>query len=872
MRLSWPLIGRSGELRAVEAALSAPDADGVVVFGSAGIGKSRIARAVLSAAASRGCHAHLVVGTSSARAIPLGAFAAWAPPGVTEPVHLLRGVIDSLTASPANDPVVLGVDDAHLLDDLSTFVVQQIVQRSAAKVILTVPDREPIPTAVQEIWRTGQLDRIDLKPLPLADTSVLLSKTLGAPVDADAVQRLWSLTLGNILYLRTIVEQVLADGHFENVNGRWRWTGDPVIPPGLVELVQSRIGSLPAPVGHVVDVLAVGEPIELATLRQIADPEAIEEAEIRGLISLHTTTTGVDVRNAHPLYSEVRRKRAPATTLRRLRGQVATALTSSGTGGDIHVLVRRASLTLDSDLDPDTDLLTRAAHGAVWLADLTLAERLAGAASRFGAGLEADFLRAHALSWLGRGREADAALAAIDTARLTDCERARLAFLRASNLLWALGDPTGAKQVIDDVAVLEPGCRGYIDAFLTVYWFAMDQPDAALQAASDLELEHMPPVVGAELAWVLTTIDAESGRTDAAVKKAEAGYFAATRSLDAPHMRFNIADSHVSALWLAGRLDDAVDVAEQVLAQAMTLPGTAQLLGPAVAGRAALGAGDLRHACASLEASVNALCANHSLGWGHRYLIPQVMALAMCGRTDEAVSALTTLDGMKRPFRSLDHEHSLARAWVVACQGAVSEAIDILHEAAERSSTVGRFAAEVLCLQTAVQFGDRTRSDRLRELEVLVEGPRVGLASRFAAALRDDDAAELAALSVEFEGAGDIVAAIDAAAQAALSHRRRNRRGSALTCSTRAQALAQQCGADTPALRLASEDLPLTEREYEIVMLIGEGLQNRAVAERLTLSVRTVESHIYRAMSKTGTTTREELAALLSRRTRKPPR
>ncbi|WP_333894677.1 helix-turn-helix transcriptional regulator, partial [Mycolicibacterium gadium] len=59
---------------------------------------------------------------------------------------------------------------------------------------------------------------------------------------------------------------------------------------------------------------------------------------------------------------------------------------------------------------------------------------------------------------------------------------------------------------------------------------------------------------------------------------------------------------------------------------------------------------------------------------------------------------------------------------------------------------------------------------------------------------------------------------------------------------------------------------PLTEREVEIVMLIGEGLTNRAIAERLTLSPRTVESHIYRAMTKTGTASRDELATLLPRR------
>jgi DNA-binding CsgD family transcriptional regulator len=48
-------------------------------------------------------------------------------------------------------------------------------------------------------------------------------------------------------------------------------------------------------------------------------------------------------------------------------------------------------------------------------------------------------------------------------------------------------------------------------------------------------------------------------------------------------------------------------------------------------------------------------------------------------------------------------------------------------------------------------------------------------------------------------------------------------------------------------------------------MMIGEGLSNRAIAERLTVSVRTVESHLYRAMAKTGTTNRDELAALIPR-------
>jgi len=239
----------------------------------------------------------------------------------------------------------------------------------------------------------------------------------------------------------------------------------------------------------------------------------------------------------------------------------------------------------------------------------------------------------------------------------------------------------------------------------------------------------------------------------------------------------------------------------------------------------------------------------------------------MRGSTDEAAAALAALDGVRRRFRSLDHELSLARAWLAGGQGAVSEAIAIVLSAAERARSAGRFAAEVLCLQTATQFGDRTCASRLRELESVVEGPRVGLAARFAAALHDRDAAELSSVSEEFERMGDLVAAVDSAAHAALAYRHQDKRGSALSCSTRADALANKCGgARTPALRQASETLPLTDRETEIVMLIGDGLSNRAVAERLTLSVRTVESHIYRAMSKTGTSSREELATLMPHR------
>jgi DNA-binding CsgD family transcriptional regulator len=55
----------------------------------------------------------------------------------------------------------------------------------------------------------------------------------------------------------------------------------------------------------------------------------------------------------------------------------------------------------------------------------------------------------------------------------------------------------------------------------------------------------------------------------------------------------------------------------------------------------------------------------------------------------------------------------------------------------------------------------------------------------------------------------------------------------------------------------------LTAREREIANLVAAGLSNRQIADRLTVSVRTVEGHLYRACIKMDVTDRESLGALM---------
>jgi DNA-binding NarL/FixJ family response regulator len=55
-------------------------------------------------------------------------------------------------------------------------------------------------------------------------------------------------------------------------------------------------------------------------------------------------------------------------------------------------------------------------------------------------------------------------------------------------------------------------------------------------------------------------------------------------------------------------------------------------------------------------------------------------------------------------------------------------------------------------------------------------------------------------------------------------------------------------------------DIPLTLAEQRVSALLLQGLSNRAIAERLVISHRTVECHISWALAKTGCVNRLELA------------
>jgi ATP/maltotriose-dependent transcriptional regulator MalT len=128
-----------------------------------------------------------------------------------------------------------------------------------------------------------------------------------------------------------------------------------------------------------------------------------------------------------------------------------------------------------------------------------------------------------------------------------------------------------------------------------------------------------------------------------------------------------------------------------------------------------------------------------------------------------------------------------------------------------------------------------------------------------AGAARDGEA--LLAASDEMAAIGADVYAMEAAVDAARQFLSDGRQDSARRAERRARALhASDQGAEFPQIDgLEGPSAELTRREAQIVVLVTRGLSNQEIAEQLVLSVRTIETYVYRAMQKRGVDDRRDL-------------
>jgi DNA-binding CsgD family transcriptional regulator len=868
--MGWPLAGREAELRSVAEALSEGSAGGVVIAGPAGVGKTRLAVEVAQLAAARGCTVAWVRATRSAASIPLGAFAPLLPATrLPEGVELLAHARQALAERAAGSRLVLCVDDGQLLDAASAALLHQLVAARETFATVTVRREEPVADALRALWKDELCAVLELGALSRGEVDGLLAAGLGGPIDGRSANAMWELTRGNPLFLRELARHGVDRGLLTEDGGVWRWRGKVQAGTRLAELVDLRIDGIGPIARGLLELVAVGGPLELALLAP-GSPDALEALERGELVVRRTDGRRRFVDVAHPLHGEAVRVRLTPTRLEAIHAQLADAVEARGArrGAD---LLRIATWRLESGAIEDGALLHRAAVGALAARDPVLAERLARAAVQAGAGFGAELALGRALAASGRGREADRLLADLAGRARDDRERAAVAMARARNLFWALDRAGDADAVLQDAEhrVRDDGLRHELTAQRVRLTAAHGRPQAALAAARPLlcdsgvhERARMTAALGAVEALFA------SGRTDEAFALAETWLPVARRLRnEVPSAEPVLLGMQPLALRLAGRLVEATTLSERAYEVLLARrSATATAVEANMLGLIWLARGKVRTALRFCRESAALLRDGDAPGMLAFALAGIAQAAAQAGEPDTARAAIAEMERTPLGHKGFAVELELARAWSAAAAGELSRACALARDAGALARSRGQAAYAVRALHDLCRLGDpAAAAPQLAELADNVDGPFAAIAAVHAAALVAGDGAALLAVAERFAEQGALLVAVEAADAAAAAHRDAGRQASAGAATARAGLWLTDCEGARPPTMLATPDaIDLTPREREIALLAAAGSSSREIADRLVVSVRTVDNHLQNAYRKLGVTRRQDLPRVLT--------
>lgn len=869
--VTWPLVGRTAELEHVGDRLRA-GRGAIVLAGSAGVGKTRLAIECLGLAAAQGFVPLRVAATQGAAGLAFGAFASFIPDLVpsTDLLEVLRQIARAISGRGEGKPVAVFVDDAHLLDQSSAALTHLLASTDRTFVLATIRSSEPAPDPVVALWKDGLAERLEIRPLPILQVDELLTAALGGAVDGAMVHMLQRRTEGNALFLRELVLGALEAGVLRRQEDVWRLGGPLPAPSRLIEIIESRLGHLEDPVRRAMNVLALGEPLEVELFRMADAAIDLEALERRGLVQIEQQGRRLAARLPHPLYAEVLRARLSPLRARASAEALAVALKAAG-GRRREDTLRLAVWSLDGGAPYDPGVMLTAATMARRRNDFPLAERLARAAVRAGAGFDAGLLLAQ-VSWLqGRPEEAMAHLASLTPQATTDPQRTLLAMARISVLDWALKRADAALQVAEEAeaTIEDVGCRDQVTAERARILGRSGHHGEAVSLVVPL-LERVSGGALVSACFAAGTSMCVTGQFTDAIAATERG-LAAHLELKGPPLPFgpylHLLIRSV-ALINAGRLAEGMAVAEREYVKAVEEGSVeAQSFFSWMLSWGALGGGRVATAARRSGEAAGAFRALVWPLWVRNALMVRAHALALLGEAGAARAALSELDALAVPPREINgSEVPRARAWTEVAGGDVAAGRIRLQEAAAMARSAGAYALESFAVHDMARLGRPADAvARLDELREVVEGPLVSIRADHAHALAALDGRGLERSSLDFESCGALLLAAEASADAAVAWRREGEPRRATGAGRRSAGLAAACeGSRTPALSTGSPvRAALTPRELEIARLAAVGLSDKEIAARLFISHRTVENKLHAAYGKLGVRRRGELAEAL---------
>jgi len=862
-----PLVGRNEELERIAELRSSRACAGVVIQAAAGVGKSRLAREAVTAAEHDGALTGWVQGTQSAAAVPLAAFVGLLPPDARSDdlLSLMRQSIASLRTRADGRPIVLGVDDAQALDPTSAALTLQLAATQAAFLVVTLRLGEPRPDAVESLWKDAGLARLELAPFGEDEIAELLETRLGDPVEQRAMRWFYDTTQGNALYASELLIGAVDSGSLRRVRGLWRMAKPPPVTESLGDLVAARLATLEEHEREAVELVAFGEPLPLHDVVELTNDASLVAAEKHRMVVVDGATADSPVHLAHPVYGEVVRSAVPASVARKLRRRLAALVQARRPLAQDDAL-RVARWLLDAGEAVPLHLLIDGAGAAIAAGDPGLGAELARLALDDGGGVPAALLLARAHISRQRFEEAAAVLDGVQAS--VDDPDAALAYLELYILVlfWGLGREDDLRGLFERAQAWWPDdawrqrlqpLRHYVAGLGKPYGAEVDLSEAILaDPRLDEEVRRrMEPLHASELIY--------AGRAREGVELVKR--VRPDIPLDGPNDEFAFATWAFAACetgddWLGLEDEVAGLLREAVRADDNVATGfTALTLGTIRAFK-----GQLDEAARWMAEAELRLERRDEYGFLCVARAWQVELAAHEGDAAAAQAALArcheSLNG-KPPRPGQVPTIARAEAWAEYAGGDAPAAQRRLLAMAAETAPMPMVAAQVA--YDALRLGARPSAVApvMADCAARCDARLTAACAAHVAAGAARDAQAVLAASEQLETMGAVVYALEAAAEAAALLADEGRDDSARRAASRARELHESTSGLRPLdiAGLDSAKVTLTARERQLIDLARQGLSNAEIADRLVLSVRTVESHLYRAMQKLGINDRRML-------------
>ena len=867
-------IGRTELLVGIDAALRRPGSSGAVLVGGTGVGKTALLQQVLHF--GTGASIVNVRGSASSRRTDYRALSFLLsevePEVLGNPVMVLQALSAALRRQASGQPVIIAIDNAEQLDPASSAVIGQLVNNGDARVLLAVKDFARADAAFMALWCDGSLQRFDVPALTFSESASFVEAELGDPASRECLEVLWELSSGNPRALRAALRGMARRTLFTRDNGSW------VLLPGRMVLGED-LADAASPLPHVtreqrriVRLTALAGHLPWRLLLGNFRPEDLDFLEECGLISVDHGPSPA-ARCAGAALTDAVAESVPAEEAGALYAEFASLPEFAAVLETEPARHARWLLRAGLPLPPEVALAgARAANKAGDRADAAeIAER--GMDRRSGAALHLEAIAADLEQGDFERAAAGAAALSARSDLLTDGPgHVRLLLLQAR-----IGRHLGRR-----------GSEGLLDEAETLFG-SLDDP-AGDPALSGLRREVLLARAeqaswdgqflrnARELQEILNSDDGLAGelRVRAETLLCEAWAMTA-RQLEAMELgaslcrRLAAADISRSARTLAVqqvreafRIAGAAAEGERILDAAGLTAGGPEARrgseGVLVEGIADALQGRSGPALSILVPAFNQL----------RIRDPQgVLPLAAAGITychalernlEQAIAYLPVTEaGPANPWkvrRASRHLQLLVSA-LLEVKADASRDLKVLGEVDRRSGTD---AWALLALCRAVRLGDSTAIEPLTVVSASLQGPFARTCELYAKGLGNSDAELLVQAAEMAFGQGDQRFASDAA-QAALRSAAGTRDKNTLR---QLQRRVREILPEAAAWNSAGSGLErLTAREREVARLAAAGASNKAIAQQMFVSVRTVEGHLYQVYSKLNVSTRSELGELI---------